>query len=126
VPAAGGPARRITDNAAADADPAWNPTDGSLAFARDAQGDGNWDIYRRDADGNEQQLTDSPRADEDPAWSPDGAFIAFESRRDVADVEATPDFVEIYVMAADGSNQTRLTTRDGLDAHPAWGRAPEG
>jgi hypothetical protein len=39
----------------------------------------------------------------------------------VADVEATPDFIEIYVMASDGSNPTRLTTRDGLDAHPAWG-----
>ena len=126
VPIAGGEARRITDDPAADADPAWNPVDGTLAFARDPLGDGNWDIFRLGGAGNEQPLTDSPKADEDPAWSPDGAFIAFESRRDVADVEATPDFIEIYVMAADGTNTQRLTNRDGLDAHPAWGVAPAG
>jgi Tol biopolymer transport system component/actin-like ATPase involved in cell morphogenesis len=122
VPAAGGEARRITEDPAGDADPAWNPTgDGSLAFSRDPLGDGNWDIFVKAADGTETRLTETPNGDEDPAWSPDGAFIAFESRRDVADVEATPDFIEVYVMAGDGSNPTRLTTRDGLDAHPAWG-----
>ena len=35
-----------------------------------------------------------------PSWSPDGSQIAFESDRD-------GDY-EIYIMAADGSNQRRL------------------
>jgi Tol biopolymer transport system component len=28
--------------------------------------------------------------------------------------------MEIYVMRADGSEQTRLTTNDTLDTHPTW------
>jgi Tol biopolymer transport system component len=44
----------------------------------------------------------------------------------VADVEATPDFIEVYVMSADGSGQRRLTNRDGLDNQPAWGRTAGG
>jgi TolB protein len=31
---------------------------------------------------------------------------------------------EIYVMDADGSNQTNLTNSPGDDAHPSW--SPEG
>ena len=27
-------------------------------------------------------------------------------------------------MLPDGGDQVRLTTRDGFDAHPAWGLAP--
>jgi len=42
-----------------------------------------------------------------PCFSPDGTKIAFESYRD-------GDF-EIYVMNADGSNQTRLTNNGGLN-----------
>jgi Tol biopolymer transport system component len=125
IPAAGGQVRRITRDPAPDGDPAWSP-DGVLAFARD-MGGGDTDIFVADAaGGNEQQLTTSTGSDEDPAWSPDGSMIAFESRRDTADVEATPDFIEVYVMNADGSDQRRLTNRDGLDNHPAWGRAPQG
>ena len=38
--------------------------------------------------------------------------IAFESYRD--------GNTEIYVMNADGSNQTRLTNNPALDSGPAW------
>jgi len=53
----------------------------------------------------------------DPAWSPDGSKIAFMSDRDGGDIE-------IYVMNADGSHQTRLTNSPGRDAHPSW--SPDG
>ncbi len=51
-----------------------------------------------------------------PNWSPDGTEIAFTSNRDGND--------EIYVMNADGSNQTRLTYNDAYDGMPAW--SPDG
>jgi len=52
-----------------------------------------------------------------PDWSPDGTKIAFSSTRD--------GNYEIYVMNADGTNQTRLTTRTAtLDRDPTW--SPDG
>ena len=47
-----------------------------------------------------------------PVWSPDGTKIAFQSNRD--------GNFEIYVMNADGSGQTRLTTNEANDVHPDW------
>ena len=50
----------------------------------------------------------------DPAWSPDGARIAFTSTRDGPGEE-------VYVMDADGSHQTRLTTSTTKrDRWPSW------
>jgi dipeptidyl aminopeptidase/acylaminoacyl peptidase len=47
-----------------------------------------------------------------PAWSPDGKLIAFNSQRD-------GDY-EIYLMNADGSEQTRLTVNPASDRRPTW------
>ncbi len=51
-------------------------------------------------------------------WSPDGAYIAFESRRSGSN--------EIYVMDADGSNETRLTfsADNEYTNNPVW--SPDG
>lgn len=54
------------------------------------------------------RLTTSSRNDTHAFWSPDGTQIAFESDDDV------------WVMDADGSNQTQLTTDDSRDTHPYW------
>lgn len=51
-----------------------------------------------------------------PMWSPDGTRIAFESTRD--------GNLELYLMQADGSHQTRLTFDSSTDASPSW--APDG
>ena len=51
-----------------------------------------------------------------PAWSPDGEQIAFATDRD--------GNLEIYVMAADGSNPTRLTDNPAEDSNPGW--SPDG
>jgi Tol biopolymer transport system component len=61
------------------------------------------------ADGsNQTQLTDST-ADREPAWSPDGTKIAFYSVPNDSLGCSSGDNWEIYVMDADGSNQTKLT-----------------
>ena len=51
-----------------------------------------------------------------PAWSPDGTKIAFTSDRD--------GIPKIYVMNADGTNQTRITDNPASDEAPAW--SPDG
>jgi Tol biopolymer transport system component len=51
-----------------------------------------------------------------PEWSPDGALIAFETTRD-----GNP---EIYVMNADGSETTNLSSHPATEMHPSW--TPDG
>jgi len=63
-----------------------------------------------DADGsNPRRLTNDDAADRLPTWSPDGDLIAWSRNRD------------IYVMAWDGSSQTKLAEEAGF---PAW--SPDG
>jgi len=66
--------------------------------------------------GSQINLTNNPANDGTPAWSPDGAKIAFYSDRD-----GTPD---LYVMNANGSNVTHITTGVGRASWPSW--SPDG
>jgi Tol biopolymer transport system component len=64
-------------------------------------------------------LTSLTQLNFDPVWAPDGSKLAFVSNRDGTN--------EIYVMEADGSNQTRATFSAGGDfgaMEPAW--TPDG
>jgi hypothetical protein len=61
--------------------------------------------------------------DSAPAWSPDGTRIAFESNADVAGANPEGD-MEIWTMAADGSDATQLTHNALHDEGPAW--SPDG
>jgi dipeptidyl aminopeptidase/acylaminoacyl peptidase len=110
-------------------DPAWSPDGSKIAFTGNV--DGLQSIFVMNADGSGlQRLTESHNrwGDGDPAWSPDGSQIVF----DRMDEDALPDpnvptagpSADIYVMDADGSNLSQLTSDPGLEAAPAW--SPEG
>ncbi len=69
-------------------------------------------------DGSSQTPITSGPNDEDPAWSPDGTKIVF--------VKFGGGQFDIYVMNANGSGQTNLTTNNptpgvlGFDLLPSW------
>ena len=98
--------------------PSWSPDRSRITFS--AEGD----IYIVNANGTGLvQLTDTPN-DQDitPSWSPDGTRIAFATLPGVQSA-----VFDLYVMNADGSNSTRLTTVTCLGCHdqnPAW--SPDG
>jgi Tol biopolymer transport system component len=107
---------RLTNNLAADIDPAWSPDGTRIAFASDRTG--SWDIYIMNADGsNVVRLTDTG-LNESPVWSPDGGSIAFSSLRGGQ--------FGIYVMSAhdNGSMPKRIGYDRGWNAHPTW--SPDG
>ncbi len=95
----------------------WTPRGDALVMVRDKTVDGGEiDIYLvRIADGLQIQLTTTPGDDGTPVLSPDGSRIAFQSDREGGC---------LYVMDADGSQQTRLTTGCSKGFPKAW--APDG
>jgi Tol biopolymer transport system component len=113
---------RLTHDVGNDVFPSWGSQDTKIAFASDRSG--NTDIFIMNADGtNEKQLTRDPTTDSFPHLSQDGDKIVFTSNR---------SGIEIYTMASDGTNFSRLTTNDGdgdrdmyiRDEHPRW--SPDG
>ena len=85
------------------------PFRGRIVFQSDMDGDN--EIYLLTA--NEiRKLTDNSWSDEYPRWSPDGTRIAFT---------ANPHgHFDIYVMNADGSGLTEITSSPGDEVEPAW------
>jgi Tol biopolymer transport system component len=75
------------------------------------------------------RLTSARGYDAEASYSPDGQWIAFSSMRDAYNrtlsakeqkaLDENPSyFAEIYIMKADGSGQTRLTSVPGYDGGP--------
>jgi Tol biopolymer transport system component len=115
-----------------DVTPAWSPAGKTIAFSRLADDPLAIDqatLYLADADGsNVRQLGAVPVRGLSPSWSPDGSRIAFVSFADhngsSCQTGTCPPNGEIYVVGADGSALTRLTTSKADDEHPTW--SPDG
>ncbi|HIE57276.1 MAG TPA: hypothetical protein EYP88_03470, partial [Anaerolineales bacterium] len=81
--------------------------------------DGNWEIYTiaSDGSGTPLNLTNSPSGDTQPDWFRSGGllggseWIVFTSDRD--------GNLEIYIMAADGSELRNVTNNSANDSQPA-------
>lgn len=113
----GAPQTNLTMSSGDETTPSFSPDGSQIAFAsRDSGGD--WEIFVMNAvpGSPRTQLTFNNDGDFYPSFSPDGLQIAFESDRNFVDGN-----IEIYVMNADGSGQTRLTNNPGHDSSPAWG-----
>jgi Tol biopolymer transport system component len=116
---------QLTFNDAIDIDPTWSPDGSKIAFMSTRDG-GEWEIYVMDADGsNPTRLTNNRDLDSRPAWSPDGTQIAFSGQRMTSvPGEPFPHWNwDVYVIQADGSGETRLTTHPAVDAGPSWSDA---
>jgi Tol biopolymer transport system component len=102
-----GEQRRLTTGGS-DGQPAWSPNGQQIAYI--SQDDGNFEIYRINADGsNKVRLTNSPSSDGLPVWSPDGQWIAFRSDRGGG--------WAIYAMRSDGSAVRKIVDAPVL---PVW------
>ncbi len=102
--------------------PIWSPISDAILFT--SWKSGRLQIYSTKSDGSGLvALTTSSGGNSNPVWSPDGTQIAFVSWRDSKfpnDCEDGDCNFEIYIMNADGSNQTRLTDNPTEDWSPVW------
>jgi Tol biopolymer transport system component len=126
----GGHVFRLTKDRTGDFAPAWSPDGNRIAYTScDILSSGSCEIYVMKQDGSQRiRLTDNQANDSYASWSPDGTRLAFESNRDVpAEKIALSGYTvrkgsDIYIMnAADGSNQTRITTNsEAYNGLPSW------
>lgn len=116
---------QITFDESDEESPAWSPDGTKLAVCSNR--DGNEEIYVMNVDGSDPvNLTLHPADDCNPGWSPDGTRILFMSTRDGDWRNEREDNWELYVMDADGTNQTRLTDNPGYDLATGQAFSPDG
>ncbi len=103
---------QITDTAADEREPAYDPSGNLFAFSSNATG--TWQIYIVEIrSGVITQVTTGPGNKRHPTWSPDTNWIAFQS-----DVNGNWD---IFKMRSTGVGQPlQLTVNPGDDTDPAW------
>ncbi|MPZ92724.1 MAG: hypothetical protein GEU68_14075 [Actinobacteria bacterium] len=102
-------ALRLTDDPAADVEPAWSPDGHNLTFSSDRHSESeNLQVYTMSADGDRiQRVTTSFYDADSPSWSPDGARIAFRGFSEAGD--------EIYTLDRDGSETDLVQVSDEPD-----------
>ena len=116
----GGTPTRVTTNGGEDRDPSWMSGAGRIVFSTSR--DGNFEIYSMLFNGTGlTRLTNTSafafNSNIEPAWSYDGTKVLFASNR-------VGNKFHIFVMNADGSGVTQLTSAAGNQNHPTW--SPDG
>ena len=74
-----------------------------------AGNDSSSQLWLLATDGSTQRQLTRGQKDSDPQWSPDGRWIAFTARRNKSDGSALEDEAQLYLIAADGGEATRVT-----------------
>lgn len=103
--------KRITDRGTYNQTPDWSPKGDVIAFtARDERN--VFDIFTVNPSTKQiKRLTQDQGNNEEPGFSPDGNHLVFTSTREGRS--------QVWVMAVDGSNQRRITSRGGFTT-PSW------
>lgn len=125
---------RLTSTPGYDAEATIGP-DGRIVFT--SVRDGDMEIYSMNADGGDvRRLTNRPGPDGGPFFSADGKRIVFRGRAlgagpELDDYKALlrdglwrPTSLELFVMNADGSGQTQVTSLGGASFAPFF--TPDG
>jgi len=117
---AGSPWRALTTNGLSKA-PSWSPDGKRIAYLQQQALWSNNHIYILDAAGGAPvRLTRTEGEYSRPRWSPDGTRLVFS-----AFLEGGSDYHEIFIVNADGSGLTNLTTRSSASGfEPSW--SPDG
>ena len=113
---------RLTNNTARDRDPVLSPDGTKIAFYSDRDGTGA--IWVMNADGSNPVKLTSGNGDIHPAFSPDGSKIVFSSFRLDAEAELPSRTTDLWIMNADGTDQTVLFDGELGTAHPRF--SPDG
>ena len=99
---------QVMSNSYNDMHPCMNTTGSYMAFSSDRGTNSNLDVYKRATSGGTvTRLTTDTGEDYHPCWSEDDLKIAFVSTR-----TGTP---QIWIMNADGTGQTQLSTTGSND-----------
>ncbi|MNS15225.1 translocation protein TolB [compost metagenome] len=98
----------------------WSPDGQKIIMAVAVEKNGPLTIMVTDNQGkNPQQLIKRKGYFADPAFSPDGNWIAYVAWPEDY-IGTSLGHLEIFVMKADGSEETRLTYDEFRDHDPAW------
>jgi Tol biopolymer transport system component len=97
-----------------DTEPAWSPDGSRIAFTRMYPSrNGRSELWLMNADGTDQHALGVEGFG--ARWSPDGTQFVFASNKG--------GNWELYVCAADGTNESRLTTTPADEMSPVWSPA---
>ena len=116
--------RRLTSTPGRDIQPAFSPDGARIVHIGTRSTTSQNAVWSMNADGSAPQLLvaggDNIFAplNANPVYSPDGTRIAFDARRG----NLSSSNLDIYSIAADGTDERRLTNAAGDDAQPAYSR----
>jgi len=112
--------------------PSWQPGGSKIAFQRSRErGDRLFSLWTVDFVNGQAvsptEIISSPTAAAvNPSWSADGQFLSFAAVYEPGEGESgeRPRFADIWVMKADGTMRTNLTSGSFVNLMPTWG--PDG
>jgi Tol biopolymer transport system component len=115
----GADVRQLTEHMEWNVQPRWSPDGRRIAFVSTRGGWGQ--IFLMNANGSGQRALTVEGVNQLPSWSPDGQYMAVQAMR-AMDMRGDTSIAQIYVMRADGADQTNISRSGVNDTWPAWSR----